>query len=165
MKEEVKNGIIICVCVVLIIVIVYFTISVFFTGEFGLNKNNKSNDNEENLSEESSVLNSSYSNMIIAGKTFEQKEEVYMVLFFSNNETSDSLKSAITSYDSANKDIKLYKVNMDEAINSYVKNDSDNTLPTNSKELKISDNALITISSKNVSSYITDETQIINALK
>jgi len=103
--------------------------------------------------------------MIIAGKTFDQKEDNYMVLFFSNGKASDNLKNAITSYDSGNKDIKLYKVNTDEVINKYVKSNSDNTLPTNSKDLKINGNALITISSKNVSSYITDESQIINALK
>lgn len=164
MKDEVKNGIIISVCVILILVVVYFTTAVFLTGEIGSGKKSKTNDSKEKQSEEN-VSNSRYSNMIIAGKTFDQKEDNYMVLFFSSNKASDDLENAITSYDSGNKDIKLYKVNTDEAINKYVKSNSDNTLPTNSKDLEISGNALIMISSKNVSSYITDESQIINALK
>lgn len=38
-------------------------------------------------------------------------------------------------------------------------------MPTNSSEIKVKDNALITISNKTVSSYISDDEQIMNALK
>ena len=122
MRNEVKSGIILSICVILIIVIVYF-------------------------------------------KTFNMLDETYMVIFFSKKNVSESLSSALTSYDSSNNDVKLYKVNIDEVINNYVKGDTDNLNPTSSKDLKIKNNALITISNGRVSSYINDDEEIIDTLK
>jgi flagellar basal body-associated protein FliL len=165
MKDEIKNGIIISICVILILVVVYLTTAVFLTGEIGSSKKSSTSTSEETTASDSSTSETSYDNMIIAGKTFSQSEDSYMVLFFSKKEASDSLKNTISSYDSGSNDTKLYKVNIDETINKYVKSDTDNTTPTSSSDLKISGSALITITSGEVSSYITDETQIINALK
>lgn len=168
MKDEVKNGIIISVCVVIIIVLVYFMTAVFMTGEIGGNNKKEAEDTSTMEKEDpntSSSLSESYNNMIIASKTFNMSDEKYMVLFFSKKNASDSVKSALSSYDSGTHDVKLYKVNVDEVINSYVISDSENPIPTSSKDLKIKENALITISSGKVSSYLTKETDIINALK
>lgn len=157
MKNEVKNGLIIGVVVILIIVLVYFMTAIFMTGEIG--GESKTDKTTTTTSSSSSV---DYDNMIIAGRVFNQTEDTYMVLIFSNNDTNDELKSAISSYTG---DVKLYKVNTDEAVNSYVVSDSDNTNPTASKDIKVKNNALITITNGTVSSYINDEEQIINALK
>lgn len=168
MKNEIKNGLIISICVVLIIVLVYFITAVFMTGEIGRvnKKDTKDNSSTEkgNLNTQS-LSNESYNNMIIASKTFKMNDEKYMVVFFSKKNASDSVKSALSSYDSGTHDVKLYKVNVDEVINSYVKSDSENTTPISSDDLKIKENALITISSGKVSSYLTKEADIINALK
>ena len=86
-----------------------------------------------------------------------------MVILFKDNSSSDDLKNAIKSYNNENK--KLYKVNLDETINKYLIGQSDNNNATNSKELQVKDVALLTISSGSIRSYITDEEQIINALK
>ena len=157
MKNEVKNGLIIGVVVILIIVLVYFMTAIFMTGEIG--GESKTDKTTTTTSSSSSV---DYDNMIIAGRVFNQTEDTYMVLIFSNNDANDELKSAISSYTG---DVKLYKVNTDEAVNSYVVSDSDNTNPTASKDIKVKNNALITITNGTVSSYINDEEQIINALK
>lgn len=157
MKNEVKNGLIIGVVVILIIVLVYFMTAIFMTGEIG--GESKTDKTTTTTSSSSSV---DYDNMIIAGRVFNQTEDTYMVLIFSNNDAKDELKSAISSYTG---DVKLYKVNTDEAVNSYVVSDSDNTNPTASKDIKVKNNALITITNGTVSSYINDEEQIINALK
>lgn len=157
MKNEVKNGLIIGVVVILIIVLVYFMTAIFMTGEIG---NESKTDKITTITSSSSSVD--YDNMIIAGRVFNQTEDTYMVLIFSNNDAKDELKSAISSYTG---DVKLYKVNTDEAVNSYVVSDSDNTNPTASKDIKVKNNALITITNGTVSSYINDEEQIINALK
>lgn len=157
MKNEVKNGLIIGVVVVLIIVLVYFMTAIFMTGEIG---NESKTDKTTTATSSSSMVD--YDNMIIAGRVFNQTEDTYMVLIFSNNDAKDELKSAISSYTG---DVKLYKVNTDEAVNSYIISDSDNTNPTASKDIKVKNNALITITNGTVSSYINDEEQIINALK
>ena len=162
MKKEIKNGIVIAICVILIIIITYITTSVFMTGEIGTKKD-KENKNDVEKTSENTTLQSTYDNMIIAGRVFNQSEDTYMVILFKEDSASDDLKAAIKSYNNENE--KLYKVNLDEAINKYVVKESDNNNATNSKELQVKDIALLTISSGSIRSYITDEEQIINALK
>ena len=167
MKSEVKSGILITVVVILILVIVYFTTAVFLTGEIGGKKSDDSKDNETSEEAQSEDVSSltSYDNTIIAGRVFNQTDDTYMVIIYSEKESSDALKTTISTYDSKDESVKLYKVNKDEAINSTIDSDSDNTNPTNSSELKVKNNALITITNGTVSSYVNDDEQIINALK
>ena len=101
--------------------------------------------------------------MIIAGRVFNQSEDTYMVILFKEDSASDNLKAAIKNYNNVSE--KLYKVNLNETINKYIIGESDNNNATNSKELQVKDIALLTISSGSIRSYITDEEQIINALK
>ena len=157
MKNEVKNGLIISVVVILIIALVYFMTAVFMTGEIG----NKSNSDKKTTTA-SNNASSEYDNMIMAGRIFNQAEETYMVIIFSNNDAKEDLKTAISGYQGDN---KLYVVDIDQAVNAYVKAEEDNTNPTSSKNLKVKNNALITISNGVVSSYINSDNQIINALK
>lgn len=164
MKSEIKNGIVLSVCVILIVVLVYFSTAYFMTGEIGDSKKKSNNDGNVTQTEQSSV-GDNYKNMIIASKTFDIEEQDYMVMFFSEKKVSETLSNALLNYDSKGADINLYKVNTDEVINSYVKSNQDNSIPNSSDELKIKDKALITISSGKVSSYVTNESDIINALK
>ena len=105
---------------------------------------------------------SSYENKILASKVFDQTPETYKVLIFSEQDVSDDLKSAITSYSG---NTKLYLVNKDEAINKYVSSDTDNVKPDNSSSLKVKKEALLTISNESVTSYVTNESEIIDELK
>lgn len=161
MKNEVKNVIIIAFVVVFITLITYLTTSVFMTGEIG--QGDKIKDNDKKITEENSTSKREYDNMIIAGRVFNQPEESYKVILFRENKASDALKSAVKSYSSSG--AKLYVVNLDETINKYVLGDFDNKSATNSKELKIKEKSLITITNGIVNSYVTDEKQIINELK
>lgn len=164
MNNEVKNGIIITITVILVIVIVYFATALLMTGEIG-SKDEKEKNNENTTSTESTEGSSLYDNMIIAGRVFEQKDDKYMVIFFSENDASDTLKASITSYDSTLDGVKLYKVNTDEAINSYVVSDDFNKTATNDDELKVNDVTLITIEGKAITSYVIGENSVINELK
>ncbi len=159
MKSEIKNGIIISIIVVLVLAIVYFITAVFMTGEIG-----GSTGGEKTESTQSNSA-SNYENKIIAGRVFNQPEDNYMVILFSENDASDDLKNAISNYDSDSKDVKLYKVLLNEAVNKYVVSSKDNTTPSSSKDLKVKKSALLTVSFGSVTSYLTDEEQIINALK
>ncbi len=162
MKNEIKNGIVIAICVILISVIVYLTTAIFLTGEIG-NKKDKENKNDVKETGANTDPQSAYDNMIIAGKVFNQSEDTYMVILFKEDSASDNLKAAIKNYNNVSE--KLYKVNLNETINKYIIGESDNNNATNSKELQVKDTALLTISSGSIRSYITDEEQIINALK
>ena len=156
MKNEVKNVIITTIVVILIIVIVYFITAVFMTGEIGNKSSTQTNE------ETTKNYTHEYDDMIIAGRVFNQNEDNYKVIIYSSDTSSDAIKNAISSYTN---ETKLYKVNVDEAINSYVISETENSLPANSSELKVKEIALITIQNGTVSSYISDEEQIINALK
>lgn len=160
MKEELKNGIVITITVLLILVIVYFATAIFMTGEIG-NKNKK----EDNQQEKASNNEDSYENMIIASSTFKQKEAEYMVMFFSKNDVSENLKNALKNYDSVSKQKKLYIVNMDEAINKYVKGKEINSSATSAEELKINGNTLLVVQNGIIKSYYTDEDEIVSNLK
>lgn len=166
MKSEVKSGILITVVVIVILVIVYFATAVFLTGEISFGSSDSDTDTSSN-NDETEELSSltSYDNTIIAGRVFNQTDDTYMVIIYSEKDSSDALKTTISTYDSSGNDITLYKVNKDEAINSSVNADSDNTNPASSSELKVQNNALLTITNHTVSSYISDDEQIINALK
>lgn len=160
MKEEVKNGIIISIVVILIIVVVYFSTAIFLTGEIG-NKNKK-----ENSKETTTIASeSSYENKIIASSTFKQLQDEYMVMFLSNSEISENLKNSIKNYDSLSNGTKLYVVDMDEAINKFVKNENSNPSAKNIEELQIDKDTLIVIKNKTIDSYITDEDEIVDRLK
>lgn len=163
MSKEIKNGIAISITVILVIVIVYLTTAVFMTGEIGNNKTDKKS--ETTTKQTSSSVSKMFDNMIIASKTFDQKNDEYMVIFFHGNDISETLKSAITFYDSSNSKGKLYKVNMDDVINKFVLSDEQNSGATNYNELKINDITLITIKNKAIASYVTEEENVINNLK
>ena len=163
MKNEVKSTIAITITVILILVVVYLSTAVFMTGEIG-DKKKDEKDEVTNVSEESQT-STLYDNMIIASKTFEQKNDEYMVIFFSQKDTSDTLKNMISTYDSSDKDTKLYKVNTDEVINRFVISDEANNSATNYNELKINDITLVTIKNGVIASYIVTEDNVIEALK
>ena len=156
MKDEIKNGIVLSVTVILILFMVYFLTAFFMTGEIGNGKKEEITDNEIISNEPL------YSNMIIAGKTFEQKELTYKVLFFSDDKSDDELKQMIKGY--AGK-TPLYIVNTDEPFNKYVNNESDNPAASNANELKISSTTLIEITDKKIVSYINNIEQIKENLK
>ena len=159
MKIELKNGIAIGVSVILILIIVYFMTAVLFTGEIG---NKKDNETTTKVSAANTQL---YDNMILAGQTFNRKEEKYMVAFFSHSKASDELKSAISNYNSSISGIKLYVVNLDEAVNRYIVSDTFNGNAQTASELKITDQAIITISNGKMQSYMILEKDIISVLK
>ena len=154
MRNELKNGIILSITVILIILVVYLTTAVFMTGEIGSKKSSEKKTTTTNAA-------SSYENKILASKVFDQTPETYKVLIFSEQDVSDDLKSAITSYSG---NTKLYLVK-DEAINKYVSSDTDNVKPDNSSSLKVKKEALLTISNESVTSYVTNESEIIDELK
>jgi hypothetical protein len=155
MRNELRNGIILSITVILIILVVYLTTAVFMTGEIGSKKSSEKKTTTTNAA-------SSYENKILASKVFDQTPETYKVLIFSEQDVSDDLKSAITSYSG---NTKLYLVNKDEAINKYVSSDTDNVKPDNSSSLKVKKEALLTISNESVTSYVTNESEIIDELK
>ena len=156
MKEQVKNGIVITLSVLLVIVLVYLATAFFLTKEIGPNKKKTTTTTNEGS------VTELYSDMILASQTFAKAQSEYMVIFFSNKEMSESIKTGISYY---KKDTKLYKVNLDEAINKFVVSKEENAVATNASELKINKTTLVIIKNGKIDSYITNEDDILSKLK
>ena len=161
MKDEIKSKILLIVCVLIIIIGTYFITAIFMTKEIG----SKKEDSNENTESSNSGLSLSYYNLILAGDTFNVSSDKYMVLFFSEKDSHDYLKNAFKAYDSNDNTIKLYKVNIDEPINSFVKGKEKNEAASSIKELSITGDTLVTIENGRIVSYVDVEDDIINALK
>lgn len=158
MSKEVRNAIFLGISVLIILLVSYLTTAVFLTGEIGEVKKDKTTTT-------TSASVESYKNMIVAGQTFNRSEEEYMVVFFSNSKSSDELKTAVSDYNSTEKELKLYVVNLDEALNNYILSTTFNSNAQNASELKIMDQAIITIKDGQMESYLISEEDIIEILK
>ena len=154
MKGEVKEGIILTVSILIILAFVYFITAAIKTGEIGNSK--------DKTTTKSTEVTELYDNMIMAKDTFNKSESEYMVIFFSEKNAMNSVKEIMKSYSG---DIKLYKVNTDEKINSFVISEEENKGATNASELKIKGTTLIKISNGTIKEYITDKKQILGQLQ
>lgn len=156
--DEKKGSITLIIAVLGVIAITYFATAFFLTGEIG----NKEDKKEETQVEETEEVTEIFSNMIIASKTFTQKESKYMVLFFSKKDLTYDFKQIINNY---SKDTKLYKVNVDEAINSFVLSKDENLNVQSYKELKVKAPTIITIENRKNISYVSGNDKVIDIIK
>lgn len=162
MSNEGRKSLVITVIVVLIIIVlVYLLTAIFVTGEIG----DKKVGSTTTKSSTTVSYGTDYNNMIIAGDVFNKSESKYMVIFYSKSSVSDDVKTMMKAYDDASKSLKLYKVDMDEAVNAYVKSSKSNKDATKSSDLKVNGTTLITIESGKISSYTEKESEILTQLK
>ena len=155
MKDEIKKGLILLVIVLVLLAIVYVV-----TGS--ISGNLKSN--SKNATDNSVNNDPTYSNMIVLSKVFDM-DGTYKVLFYSNKNATESLKSAIELYDSKDQEQVLYKVNYDEALNKRVLSTSDNKEAKSSDEIKVKGVTLITISDKKIVSFVSEENEVLKSLE
>ena len=153
MKGEIKEGIILTVSILIIIAFVYFITATIKTGEIGVKKETTT---------KSDAVTELYDNMILAKDTFSKANTEYMVIFFSEKDVVDSIRAIMKSYSG---DTKLYKVNLDEKVNSYIVSEEENMYATNAGELKIKGTTLIKINNGTIKEYITDKKQILEQLQ
>ena len=153
MKGEIKEGIILTVSILIIIAFVYFITATIKTGEIG---------GKKETTTKSDAVTELYDNMILAKDTFSKANTEYMVIFFSEKDVVDSIRAIMKSYSG---DTKLYKVNLDEKVNSYIVSEEENMYATNAGELKIKGTTLIKINNGTIKEYITDKKQILEQLQ
>lgn len=153
-----KGSITLIIAVLGVIAITYFATAFFLTGELG----NKSEEKEEEQVTETEEVTEIFPNMIIASKTFTQKESKYMVLFFSKKDLTYDFKQIVNNY---SKDTKLYKVNVDEAINSFALSKDENAKVQSYKDLKVKSPTIITIENRKNISYISGNDKVIDIIK
>ena len=112
------------------------------------------------------------SDTIIMNHLLDRSENEYYVLAFMpslyNNYTSsvnyiNLYNKYISDYSKKENSLKIYKVNLDDALNkNYIGEDSN--ISTDLKELKVSDEILFKIKDSNIENYYKGSEQIIKAL-
>lgn len=136
-KEEypVKNQIMTLAKVITAILITSFIISVI------VSLSNKTYTLEE---EKETVQNE-----ILAGQTFNRKDETYYVAFYEFNSDED-LESTISNIENQ----KIYKVDLSNKMNQSIISDTSNKKATTIDELQINGPTLIKITNEKITDYI-----------
>lgn len=136
-KEEypVKNQIMTLAKVITAILITSFIISVI------VSLSNKT----YTLEEEKEIAK----NEILAGQTFNRKDETYYVAFYEFNSDED-LESTISNIENQ----KIYKVDLSNKMNQSIINDTSNKKATTIDELQINGPTLIKITNEKITDYI-----------
>lgn len=136
-KEEypVKNQIMTLAKVITAILITSFIISVI------VSLTNKT----YTLEEEKEIVQ----NEILAGQTFNRKDETYYVAFYEFNSDED-LESTISNIENQ----KIYKVDLSNKMNQSIISDTSNKKATTIDELQINGPTLIKITNEKITDYI-----------
>lgn len=136
-KEEypVKNQIMTLAKVITAILITSFIISVI------VSLSNKT----YTLEQEKEIVQ----NEILAGQTFNRKDETYYVAFYEFNSDED-LESTISNIENQ----KIYKVDLSNKMNQSIINDTSNKKATTIDELQINGPTLIKITNEKITDYI-----------
>lgn len=147
-KEEYKekNQII---NLVKIIAIILITVTIITATATIIQKNYKLDNEEE----------TSITNEILAGQTFNRSEEEYYVAFYDFN-SDESLESTISNIENT----KIYKVDLSNAMNKQIIGETSNKKAESSDELKIKETTLIQIKNGKISNYIEGYENITNYL-
>ncbi len=133
------KGSIILVVVIIIILILFYLLTVFILNkkEFVVNEN----------------VDIQYSK-IIAGESFDLKDEDYLVFFYDISANS-SYTDLVSTYRDKDKHLPIYTVDLGEGINNSVISDTNSLDVSNIIDLKVKDSAIIRIKNGKVSNYAT----------
>ena len=99
---------------------------------------------------------------ILAGESFNQDGEYY-VIYYDSSDSYSSISSLISSYQLNSTDTKLYSVDLANGMNKKYITDGD-VVTTNASSLKVKDTTLLKFKNGKVTDTITDITEITNFL-
>ena len=147
LPSEVKKTIIIILVAAVLLVGMYFLTTAIL-----------SKDNEEEKITENAIQYDE----ILAGESFNQNGEYYVIYYDSTDEYS-TISSLISSYQLNNTDTKLYSVDLSNGMNKKYITDGD-IVTSDASSLRVKDNTLLKFNNGEVSEVITDTSEITNFL-
>lgn len=150
-KSEVENEIYsfikILIVVVLLVIGVYFFTNAFVNKDYDVKK-----DGQEGVVS---------SNSIIVGSMFNRPYKEYYVLAYKGDENDAVLfGSYVSLYESKEGALRIYTVDLDNALNNSYYSENGNSKAKKLDELKISSPTLIKIKNGSISKYIEGQTNI-----
>ena len=147
LPSEVKKTIIIVLVAIVLLVGMYFLTTLIL--------------NKDTL-EDKVMENAIQYNEILAGESFNQDGEYYVIYYDSSDEYS-TVSSLISSYQLNNSDVKLYSVDISNGMNKKYVTDGD-IVTSDASSLRVKNNTLLKFSDGKVSKTITDINEITNFL-
>ena len=104
--------------------------------------------------------------IILAGESFQQNGDDYMILYFDEENIGD-YSTALSEYNDKNSKVSLYKCYTNEALNKkFIASDNNKSKsPEKIEELKVEENTLIRFKDHKVVEYITGRDDIVSYLK
>ena len=147
LPSEVKKTIIIVLVAIVLLVGMYFLTTLIL--------------NKDTL-EDKVMENAIQYNEILAGESFNQDGEYYVIYYDSSDEYS-TVSSLISSYQLNNSDVKLYSVDISNGMNKKYVTDGD-IVTSDASSLRVKNNTLLKFSDGKVSKIITDINEITNFL-
>lgn len=146
--------------IIVVAVVVIFFAAFYFLAFYITNKNNPNKNKEE---ETADTFN--YDSIVI-GRSFDMKDEDYVVLYYDGNdeETSSTYSNLMSGYKNKDGHYAIYYVNMGNAINKSKSGEAGNASATNIDELTIAGPTLIHFSNGAIVEYVEGEEAITNYL-
>lgn len=105
---------------------------------------------------------------LLVGTSFSVSDEEYLVLYYDVllDKEDSTLSTLVTQYQSSNKDLSLYTVDLSNALNKRFVTDKDgNSSAVNASELKLKNPTLIKFVDGKISEYIDNQEDIVAYLK
>lgn len=144
---------------IVVVVILFFT-SFYFLAYYITNKNNPDKNKKDDVTDTFKY------DSIVIGRSFDMKDEDYVVLYYDGNdeEVSSTYSSLMSSYKGKDSHYPIYYVNMGNAINKSKLSEVGNASATNIDELTIAGPTLIHFSNGAIVEYLEGEEAITNYL-
>lgn len=102
--------------------------------------------------------------IILAGESFQQNGDDYMILYFDEENIGD-YSTALSEYNDKKSKTSLYKCYTNEALNKKFVSKDVNKNPEKAEDLRVEENTLIRFKDHKVVEYITGKDAIISYLK
>lgn len=140
----------------IVFILAYFLIGLLYTKEIDLKKGKDKDTEEVNID----------NGTIMLGQLFEQSKDEYYVIIYDLSDKVSSIPTWLSSYESKEGALTVYKVDSTKKFNSnYIVKKDGNSSATNLSELKVVSPTLIKVSNKAITEYIEGEDAIVSKLK
>ncbi len=148
LPSEVKKTIIIILVAVILLVGMYFLTTLILSRD---------------VEEEKITENTIQYDEILAGSSFGQSEDEYYVIYYDSTNEYSTVSSLVSSYQLNGGDIKLYSVDLANAINKKYITDGD-IVTSDASSLRVKENTLLKFNNGEVTETITDLSEIMEIL-
>ena len=152
---------VIIVCVIICVFCAFYFLTVFISKDDSSSTNSNSSNKKT-----TETTNISYDEILL-GRSFSMEDGEYLVLYYDKDDSdlSSEMSSALSTYNNKDSHLKVYTVDMSDALNSSFTSDEANHDANDASEMKISGPTLIKFNNNKIDDYIEGKDEITDYLK